>query len=72
MTVSARAQSPVDRAARMCVSHHAVARLGGSDSPETGGPAAGRGPSSHAATGPQYAPTAPCGLPPATHTYVIG
>jgi len=50
------------------VTHHAAARPWGSGSPETGGPAEGRGPSSRAATGPQCAPDAPCGLPPATNT----
>lgn len=69
ITVGARAQW-IEQL--VCVSHHAVARLGGSGSPETAGPAVGRGLSSHAATDPQYAPTAPCDLPPATHIHVIG
>lgn len=49
------------------ISHHAAAHPGGSGSPETGVPVEGRGPSSHATTGPQCAPVALCALPPATN-----
>lgn len=52
----------------LVVTHRVAAHLWGSGSPETGGPAAGRGPSSHAATGPQCAPVALCALPPAMST----
>lgn len=53
----------------LVVTHHAAARPWGSGSPETGEPAGGRGPSSHAATGPPFAPDGLCALPPARNTH---
>lgn len=50
------------------VTHHAAAHPGGSGSPETDVPTVGRGPSSHATTGPQCAPASPCALLPAANT----
>lgn len=50
------------------VTHRAAAHPSESGSPKTGGPVEGRGPSSHAATGPRCAPDGPCALPPAANT----
>lgn len=52
----------------LVVTHHAAAHPLGSGSPETDVPVVGRGPSSHATTGPQCAPVALCAPPPAINT----
>lgn len=47
------------------MTHRSAAHPGGSGSPGTDVPSGGRGPSSHATTGPRCAPAAPCGPLPA-------
>lgn len=49
----------------LSLTHRAAAHPGGSGSPGTGAPAEGRGPSSHATTGPRCVPAGPCVFPPA-------
>lgn len=50
------------------MTHRAAARPSGSGFQGKDGPNEGRGPSSHAATGPRFAPDAQCDLPPAVST----